>query len=64
MKQLKLRAYSDSTIRTYRGELMISFRALGEIAATRLTTQHIKRYRLKCLGEGLSKILCIAVSML
>lgn len=34
---------------------MLFFQALDEIAATQLTTEHIKRYLLKCLGEGLKK---------
>ena len=31
------------------------FQALGEIPATNLTTEHIKRYLLKCLTEGLKE---------
>lgn len=55
IKHLKLRAYSESTIRTYKGELMVFFQALEEISATGLTTAHVKRYLLKCLHDGLKE---------
>jgi integrase/recombinase XerD len=55
IKQLTLKAYSSSTIRTYRGELMLFFQVLGKIPAESLTTDDVKRYLLKCLREGLKE---------
>lgn len=55
IKLLTLKAYSHSTIRTYRGELMTFFQVLGEHAADSLTTEDIKRYLLKCLSDGLAE---------
>jgi integrase/recombinase XerD len=55
IKQLTLKAYSSSTIRTYRGELMVFLQVLGKIPAESLTTDDVKRYLLKCLKEGLKE---------
>jgi len=55
VKQLTLKAYSSSTIRTYRGELMLFFQVLGKIPAENITTDDVKRYLLKCLKEGLTE---------
>ena len=52
---LKLKAYSHSTIRTYRAELIVFFQVLGKHAATQLTTNDIKRWLLKCLNNGLTE---------
>ncbi len=52
---LTLKAYSVSTIRTYRAELMIFFQVLGGISAARLTTDEVKRYLVKCLKSGLTE---------
>ncbi len=55
IKHLTLKAYSSSTIRTYRGELMAFFQILGNIPAEKLTTEDVKRYLLKCLSQGLKE---------
>ncbi|MES2774098.1 MAG: tyrosine-type recombinase/integrase [Bacteroidota bacterium] len=55
MDQLTLKAYSDSTKRTYRGEMLVFLQLLGRHAAETLTTDDVKRYLLKCIGEGLSE---------
>ena len=55
IKLLTLKAYSNSTIRTYRGELMTFFQVLGQHPADQLTTEDLKRYLLKCLSEGLAE---------
>lgn len=55
IKHLTLKAYSSSTIRTYRGELMVFFQLLGKISAEDLTVDDVKRYLLKCLKEGLKE---------
>lgn len=55
IKQLTLKAYSNSTIRTYRGELMVFFQVLSTIPADKLTTEDVKRYLLKCLKDGLTE---------
>ncbi len=34
---------------------MVFFQALGEIPAVNLTTEHVKRYLLKCLKDGLKE---------
>jgi integrase/recombinase XerD len=52
---LILKAYSYSTVRTYRGELLTFFKALGKWPANQVTIEDIKRYLLKCVGEGLSE---------
>ena len=52
---LVLKAYSHSTIRTYRGELILFFQVLGKHPAGSLTTEDVKRWLLKCLKEGLSE---------
>ena len=55
VQHLLLKAYSASTIRTYRGELLVYFQQLGNRSAQTLTTDDIKRYLQKCLQEGLSE---------
>lgn len=55
VRVLTLKAYSSSTIRTYKGELMVFFQVLGKISALSLTTEDVKRYLLKCLKEGLKE---------
>lgn len=52
---LVLKAYSYSTIRTYRGELMVFFQALGKWSASQLKPEDLMRYLLKCVKEGLSE---------
>lgn len=55
VKHLTLKAYSYSTIRTYRGELMVFFQVLGKHPADQLTTEDVKKYLLKCMNEGLTE---------
>ena len=55
VQQLILKAYSASTIRTYRGELLVYFQQLGKHPAHTLTTGDVKRYLQKCLRDGLSE---------
>ena len=55
IEQLTLKAYSLSTIRTYRAELLIFFQVLGKFSAERLTTDDVKRWLLKCFNEGLTE---------
>ena len=45
---LTLKAYSKSTIKTYRNELAVFFRALGSTSAVDLTEEQLKRYLLHC----------------
>jgi integrase/recombinase XerD len=55
VNHLKLKAYSPSTIRTYRNELQLFLLVLGRHPAEKLTTEDVKRYLLKCINEGLSE---------
>ena len=55
VKLLMLKAYSPSTVRTYRGELMAFLQVLGKHSAKELSTEDVKRYLLKCMKEGLSE---------
>ncbi len=52
---LRLKAYSNSTIRTYRAELIVFFQALGKHGAGKLATDDVKRWLLKCLHSGLTE---------
>lgn len=45
---LTLKAYSKSTIKTYRNELAVFLRALGSTPAADLTEDQLKRYLLHC----------------
>lgn len=47
-QQLKLKAYSPSTIRTYVNEMMQLLTVLNNIPADSLTTNHLKRYLIYC----------------
>lgn len=55
LEHLKLKAYSGSTIRTYRNEFMQLLQVLGEIEVSRLEPDHLKRYLLYCVNQGLSE---------
>ncbi|MEJ7738240.1 MAG: tyrosine-type recombinase/integrase [Chitinophagaceae bacterium] len=55
IRHLTLKAYSHSTIKTYRAELLVFFRVLGKHAATALTTEDVKRWLLKCINDGLTE---------
>lgn len=47
-QQLKLKAYSRSTIKTYLGEMAQLLAILGTIPADELTPEHLKRYLVYC----------------
>ncbi len=47
-QQLKLKAYSPSTIKTYLGEMTQLLTILHTIAADELTPEHLKRYLVHC----------------
>jgi site-specific recombinase XerD len=49
--RLRLKAYSESTIRTYINEMAQLLRALGSIPADQLRPEHLKRYLLFCFEE-------------
>lgn len=55
LEHLKLKAYSDSTVRTYRNEFIQLLQVLGEIEVSRLEPEHLKRYLLYCVNQGLSE---------
>lgn len=55
IQHLTLKAYSQSTIKTYRGELMVFFQVLGKYHAANLTTEDVKRWLTKCINEGLKE---------
>jgi integrase/recombinase XerD len=55
VKLLILKAYSPSTVRTYRGELMAFLQVFGKHPAKELSTEDVKRYLLKCMKEGLTE---------
>ena len=48
MRQLQLKAYSDSTIRTYRNEFSVFLQTLGKVPAKDLTVERIKDYLVYC----------------
>ncbi len=56
IEMLTLKAYSKSTMKTYRNELAVFFRALGSKPAIDLTEEQLKRYLLHCHEKlGLSE---------
>jgi len=50
-ERLRLKAYSESTIRTYINEMAQLLRALGNIPADELKPAHLKRYLVFCLEK-------------
>ena len=50
-EKLKLKAYSDSTIRTYINEVAQLLKVLGNIPAEKLSEAHLKRYLLFCVEK-------------
>ena len=50
-EKLKLKAYSDSTIRTYMNEMAQLLKVLGNIPANNLNEGHLKRYLLFCVEK-------------
>jgi integrase/recombinase XerD len=55
MEQLKLKCYSASTIRTYKNEFLQFLQTLGDIRATDLEPEHLRKYLVFCLNKGLSE---------
>jgi integrase/recombinase XerD len=50
-ERLKLKAYSESTIRIYLSEMAQLLQALGNIPADELTPEHLKRYLIYCYDQ-------------
>jgi site-specific recombinase XerD len=51
-QQLKLKAYSPSTIRTYLNEMTQLLHMLGTIPADELTAEHLKQYLVYCFEQS------------
>jgi site-specific recombinase XerD len=54
-EQLKLKAYSSSTIKTYRNEFLQLLQLLHAYPAQDLKTNDLKRYLLMCIDKGLKE---------
>jgi integrase/recombinase XerD len=52
LQQLKLKAYSPSTIKTYRNEFAQLLQLLGNTAVQNLQPEHLKRYLVYCMEHG------------
>lgn len=52
---LKLKAYSSSTIKTYRNEFAQLLQAIQQYPVQNLTAADLKRYLLKCIDQGLTE---------
>ncbi len=55
LQQLQLKAYSPSTIRTYRNEFVQLLQLLGDVPVEDLKPQHLQRYLLYCMHNGLKE---------
>jgi integrase/recombinase XerD len=55
IEQLKLKAYSPSTIRTYRNEFMQLLQLLKKKQVTQLTADDLRRYMVYVMKKGLSE---------
>ncbi len=55
LQQLALKAYSPSTIRTYRNEFIQLLQLLNNAPVKNLTYQHLQRYLLYCIHKGLKE---------
>ena len=55
LKILVLKAYSISTIKTYKNEFLQLLKILNEINVQDLTTEQLKRYLLWCIAQGLTE---------
>lgn len=55
LQQLALKAYSPSTIRTYRLEFAQLLQVLGSFNVQQLQPQHLQRYLLFCIKHGLKE---------
>ena len=54
-QQLKLKAYSRSTIKTYLNEMAQLLQTINNISADELTPEHLKRYMVYCFEKMLLK---------
>jgi len=50
-ERLRLKAYSESTIRTYTNEMAQLLRVLGNTPADQLNPEHLKRYLVYCFEK-------------
>src|SRR5437773_4159151 len=55
LQHLCLKAYSPSTIKTYRNEFLQLLQLLGNIPVQSLQPDHLKKYLLYCISQGLSE---------
>ncbi len=55
LQQLRLKAYSPSTIRTYCNEFVQLLQQLGHVAAHELQPRHLQRYLVWCMKNGLKE---------
>lgn len=55
VQHLVLKAYSPSTIRTYRNEMMQLLLLLGDVHVQDLGVAHLQRYLLHCIRNGLKE---------
>lgn len=55
LQQLVLKGYSPSTIRTYRLEFAQLLQVLGNIAVQDLKPEHLQRYIIYCIRQGLTE---------
>ncbi|MBA3647701.1 MAG: site-specific integrase [Chitinophagales bacterium] len=55
LRQLVLKAYSPSTIRTYCNEFAQLLQVIGKLPVQNLQPQHLQRYLLYCIKKGLSE---------
>jgi integrase/recombinase XerD len=55
LQQLTLKAYSPSTIRTYKNEFEQLLQAIGKYPVQNLQPDDLKRYLLKCMDNGLKE---------
>lgn len=55
LDQLKLKAYSSSTIKTYRNEFIQLLQSLNKYRVQDLKADDLKRYLLRCIDKGLKE---------
>lgn len=55
LQQLQLKAYSPSTVRTYRNEFAQLLYLLGDYPVQNLEPKHLQRYLVYCLQKGLKE---------
>ena len=49
VEQLRLKAYSEGTIKTYPNEFLALLRLLGKIQVQEITREQLRRYALCCI---------------